>query len=76
MFAIDIYWKQLQKIDNWYAPTKKFIYQYSDLSDIENKFVDYKVLFKIQHVKVNDYLFDIPIININNTIVNISIQEF
>ena len=32
--------------------------QYSDLSDIENRYVDYKGLFKIESFKVNDYLFN------------------
>lgn len=35
-------------------------------SDIGNIYVDYKNLFKIKNIKINKYLYDIQIININN----------
>jgi GR25 family glycosyltransferase involved in LPS biosynthesis len=41
-YAIDIYWKILQPISNWYSLNKLIGYQYISYSDIENKIVDYK----------------------------------
>ena len=66
LYAIDIYWKLLQKTDNWYCINKKYVYQHSDLSDIENKYVNYKHVFNIEKFKLNEYLFDIPIIDLLN----------
>lgn len=66
LYAIDIYWKLLQKIDNWYCINKKYVYQHSDLSDIENKYVNYKRVFNIENIKINEYIFNIPIIDLLN----------
>lgn len=40
-YAIDIYWKQLQSIDNWFITVPLTVNQYYDYSDIEGKVVDY-----------------------------------
>jgi len=41
-YALDIYWKHLQKINNWYLLTPLTIHQLDDYSDIENKITTYK----------------------------------
>jgi len=66
LYAIDIYWKLLQKTDKFYCINKKYVYQHSDLSDIENKYVNYKHVFNIENIKINEYILNIPIIDINN----------
>lgn len=40
-WCIDINWKKLQKIDNWYVFNKNLGYQRQDFSDIEKKKVNY-----------------------------------
>lgn len=48
MFAIDQYWKQLQKKDKWYIVSNPcMIYQKPDYSDIENAYVDYRNAFLV-----------------------------
>jgi hypothetical protein len=44
LYALDIYWKQLQQQDNWYMIVPTSVVQYNDYSDIEGKVVDYQVL--------------------------------
>jgi GR25 family glycosyltransferase involved in LPS biosynthesis len=44
LYALDIYWKQLQKIDNWYMITPVSVIQKEDYSDIEQKVVKYDYL--------------------------------
>jgi hypothetical protein len=41
-YALDIYWKRLQKEDNWYLLTPLTIHQLDDYSDIENRVTTYK----------------------------------
>ena len=44
LYALDIYWKQLQKIDNWYMITPVTVIQKEDYSDIEQRVVKYEHL--------------------------------
>ena len=39
--ALDIYWKKLQRIDNWYITHPVYIYQKPSYSNIKNQDVDY-----------------------------------
>ena len=41
-FCLDVYWKHIQPISNWYLISPSIGYQLPGYSDIENKFVDYK----------------------------------
>jgi len=41
LYAIDIYWKQLQKRDQWYVLTPLTIIQIPGYSDIEHAYLDY-----------------------------------
>ena len=41
LYAIDIYWKQLQKRDQWYVLTPLTIIQLPGYSDIEHAYLDY-----------------------------------
>jgi glycosyl transferase, family 25 len=41
-YALDIYWKRLQQMDNWYLLTPLTIHQLDDYSDIENRVTTYK----------------------------------
>ncbi len=66
LYAIDIYWKNIQKEDNWVCLKKKYIYQESDFSDIENKIVNYQRLFKVEQNKYIEYLDDIPILELSS----------
>ena len=43
-FALDIYWKNLQKQDKWYMLTPFTVVQIDSYSDIEKRDVDYKHL--------------------------------
>lgn len=43
-YAIDIYWKQLQRQDKWYMIIPPTVIQYASYSDIEEHVVDYKDL--------------------------------
>ena len=45
-FAIDIYWKQLQRVDNWFVCLPCLIYQKSVMSEIEHRMVNYSNLFE------------------------------
>jgi GR25 family glycosyltransferase involved in LPS biosynthesis len=40
-YALDIYWKSLQKTDNWYMITPPTVIQCEDYSDIEERTVNY-----------------------------------
>ncbi len=40
-FALDQYWKQLQRKDKWFMLTPATVIQYASYSDLENKDVDY-----------------------------------
>lgn len=44
MFAIDIFWKQLQATDKWYMLTPVMAVQRPSFSNVENRFVDYRNL--------------------------------
>ena len=44
LYALDIYWKQLQQQDDWYMIIPTRVVQYNDYSDIEDKVVDYQML--------------------------------
>lgn len=44
MYALDVYWKQLQATDKWYLITPLTVVQAACYSDIEEKNVDYKSL--------------------------------
>jgi glycosyl transferase family 25 len=46
-FALDMYWKRLQKTDNWFIVQPPLIYQLEGFSDIENKIVDYRPVMGI-----------------------------
>jgi GR25 family glycosyltransferase involved in LPS biosynthesis len=41
-YALDMYWKRLQKQDFWYMITPPTVTQYESYSDIENRIVDYE----------------------------------
>ena len=41
-YALDMYWKRLQKQDFWYMITPPTVTQYESYSDIENKTVNYE----------------------------------
>ena len=41
LYALDIYWKQLQPISNWFITNPILGIQEPGFSDIENKIVDY-----------------------------------
>ena len=41
-YDVDIYWKLLKPIDNWFIFKKTLGYQRPSYSDIEKKDVDYK----------------------------------
>lgn len=41
IYSIDIYWKQLQTMHNWYITVPLTVNQYYDYSDIEERVVDY-----------------------------------
>jgi glycosyl transferase, family 25 len=41
-YALDIYWKKLQQLHNWYLLTPLTIHQLDDYSDIENRVTNYK----------------------------------
>ena len=45
LYAIDIYWKNLQKKDNWYVIIPSLFIQSPSYSDIENRQVDYTNFF-------------------------------
>jgi glycosyl transferase family 25 len=52
LYALDQYWKNLQKTDNWYILADPcMIYQKPDYSDIEKTYVDYRSAFKIQDLQ-------------------------
>lgn len=42
LYAIDMYWKQLQQVHNWYIITPLTVYQLDGYSDIENKVTDFR----------------------------------
>jgi len=44
-FAIDMHWKNLQKIDNWYVVAPSLFIQTPSYSDIENRNVNYTDVF-------------------------------
>jgi len=44
MYALDVYWKQLQREGNWYMLTPFTVVQYDTYSDIEERYVDYRGL--------------------------------
>ena len=43
-YALDIYWKRLQQINNWYMIVPLTVVQCDSYSDIENRMVDYRAL--------------------------------
>jgi hypothetical protein len=44
MYALDMYWKQLQRNDKWYMLTPFTVVQCDSYSDIEERHVDYRQL--------------------------------
>jgi GR25 family glycosyltransferase involved in LPS biosynthesis len=44
MYALDMYWKQLQRKDNWYMIIPVTVVQKEDYSDIEERYVKYEQL--------------------------------
>lgn len=50
MYAVDMYWKHLQKVDRWFAMTPFTVVQRPSYSDIELKNVDYTGLM-LDHEK-------------------------
>jgi len=44
MYALDIYWKRLQQMHNWFMITPITVIQVQSYSDIENRVTDYKGL--------------------------------
>jgi len=44
MYALDIYWKRLQKQGRWYMLCPFTVVQYDTYSDIEERYVDYRGL--------------------------------
>jgi len=44
MFALDVYWKRLQQIHQWYMIVPITVIQVESYSDIENRVTDYKGL--------------------------------
>ena len=44
MYALDIYWKRLQQLGNWYMIIPPSVVQREDYSDIEGRRVDYRNL--------------------------------
>ena len=43
-YALDVYWKRLQKKSSWYMLTPFTVVQYDTYSDIEERYVDYRGL--------------------------------
>lgn len=43
-FAIDMYWKQLQQVHNWYIITPLTVCQMEGYSDIENQVTDFRYM--------------------------------
>jgi GR25 family glycosyltransferase involved in LPS biosynthesis len=43
-YALDVYWKRLQKKGRWYMLTPFTVVQYDTYSDIEERYVDYRGL--------------------------------
>ncbi len=41
-WCLDMYWKKLMPLDNWYSLKNRIGYQYSNYSDIEHRNVDYR----------------------------------
>ena len=41
LYAIDVFWKPLQEVDNWYLLTPLTVIQMEDYSDIEHKKISY-----------------------------------
>jgi len=53
-YALDIYWKKLQKEDNWYIINPPIMYQMSCYSDLQNKDTNYEFcMLKIDTVQEN-----------------------
>jgi glycosyl transferase family 25 len=46
LFAIDVFWSPLQRADNWYLVRPMLCTQRPSYSDIENRFTDYRHVFK------------------------------
>lgn len=55
-YALDIYWKQLQKQDFWYMITPATVTQYSNFSDIENRVTNYdKLMLDLEKAYLRTY---------------------
>ena len=68
-FAIDVYWRSLQKTDNWFIVQPPLIYQTPSYSDIENYTVDYRRFMGI--VPDTPLLDSTPLAPIKNETVDI-----
>lgn len=56
IYSIDIYWKQLQNIHNWFITIPLTVNQYYDYSDIEERVVDYtNVMLDLEKKELLEY---------------------
>lgn len=56
IYSIDIYWKQLQNIHNWFITIPLTVNQYHDYSDIEQRVVDYtNVMLDLEKKELLEY---------------------
>lgn len=57
IYSIDIYWKQLQQVHNWFITIPLTINQYYDYSDIEERVVDYNyAMLNLEKKELFEYL--------------------
>jgi hypothetical protein len=52
-YAVDVYWKRLQKKDNWIIPIPLTVTQFSTFSNIENRFVNYDTVM-LKNININN----------------------
>ena len=50
-YAVDVYWKVLQKKDNWIIPIPLTVTQFSTFSNIENRIVNYDTVM-LKHINI------------------------
>lgn len=57
IYSIDIYWKQLQQVHNWFITIPLTVNQYYDYSDIEERVVDYtRAMLDLEKKELLEYL--------------------
>ena len=66
IYLLDEYWKRLQKDDEWYSITSKYIYIQDNYYNNKTNLVDFRKLFNIMNTNICDYLDYIPIIEMAN----------